>query len=93
MNALRLDSTMRLNDGLSIPRLGLGVYLTQSPDAIKHAIKVGYRHIDTAQLYKNEKEVGQAIQDCSSSVKREDIWVTTKVRIFNELFNTYANSI
>jgi methylglyoxal/glyoxal reductase len=77
MTSLRLNSTIKLNDGLSIPRLGLGVYLTQSADAIKHALQFGYRHIDTAQWYENEHVVGEGFK--ASGLKREDVWITTKV--------------
>jgi diketogulonate reductase-like aldo/keto reductase len=47
--ALRLDSTLKLNDGGLIPRLGLGVYLNKGPscvNGVKHALKAGYRHVD-----------------------------------------------
>ncbi len=47
---------------------------------IKNALQAGYRHVDTAFAYKNEKEVGQGIRD--SGVPREEIWVTTKVSDF-----------
>ena len=59
---LTLESRAKLNNGIEIPRLGLGVY--QSPPgeitlrAIRYALKIGYRHIDTAQLYGNELDVG-----------------------------------
>ncbi len=64
----------------SIPILGLGTYLIKGEGAvsiIEEAIDVGYRHIDTAQLYENENEVGTAIQQ--SSIDRADIFLTTKV--------------
>lgn len=77
MTSLRLNSTIKLNDGLNIPRLGLGVYLTQSAEAIKHALQFGYRHIDTAQWYENEEIVGEGFK--ASGVNREDVWITTKV--------------
>lgn len=79
--ALRIDSTLKLNDGTMIPRLGLGVYMNRGPTCVtgvKHALKAGYRHIDSAQLYANEKEVGQAVLS-QEGWKREDVWVTTKV--------------
>ena len=63
-----------------IPAIGLGTYLITGPECtniIQHALEVGYRHIDTAQLYNNESEVGEGIR--LSSVKREDIFLTTKV--------------
>lgn len=63
-----------------IPALGLGTYLIKGTEAIKtfeQALEMGYRHIDTAQLYDNEVEVGTAIQQ--SAVDRSDIFLTTKV--------------
>ncbi len=63
---LTLKSRARLNNGVEIPRLGLGVY--QSPPgritqhAVKYALNLGYRHIDTASLYGNEADVGMALQ-------------------------------
>ncbi|WFD36388.1 hypothetical protein MCUN1_003267 [Malassezia cuniculi] len=70
-------NTVTLNDGTKIPQLGLGVYLTGSAAPIVYALQAGYRHIDTAQFYRNEAEVGEAIRE--SGVPREEIWVTTKI--------------
>ena len=78
---LSLDSRARLNNGIEIPYLGLGVY--QSPPgkvtqrAVRYALDIGYRHIDTAQLYSNEEDVGYALLE--SGIKRDDVFVTTKV--------------
>jgi diketogulonate reductase-like aldo/keto reductase len=75
------QSSTLLNNGVEIPRLGLGVY--QAPlgestlRAVKYALDVGYRHIDTAWLYGNEGDVGKAILE--SSIEREEIFITTKV--------------
>jgi methylglyoxal/glyoxal reductase len=69
-----------LNNGLEIPILGLGTWKTESEvgyNSIIEAIKIGYRHIDTAMLYGNEIEVGKAIKD--SNVPREEIFLTTKL--------------
>ncbi|MDF2065248.1 aldo/keto reductase [Bacillus sp. Cr_A10] len=78
---LHINSTKQLANGVEMPRIGLGVYKMTEPDialqAITTALDVGYRHIDTASLYANEKEVGEAVRN--SSVSREDIFVTTKV--------------
>ncbi len=66
--------------GQDVPAIGLGTYLIKGEEAVKtieQAIDIGYRHIDTAQLYENEAEVGTAIQQ--SSVDRSDIFLTTKV--------------
>jgi methylglyoxal/glyoxal reductase len=78
---LALESRAILNNGVEIPRLGLGVY--QSPPgkatrrAVKYALEIGYRHIDTAQLYGNEADVGSALRE--SGIKREEVFITTKV--------------
>src|ERR1035438_2284393 len=78
---LKIDSVFELNNKTYMPRLGLGVY--QMPDgkktfdAVTWALKAGYRHIDTAKLYKNEESVGKAVRE--SGIKREEIWITTKL--------------
>lgn len=81
MIPLNLQTTKTLANGVEMPRLGLGVYKMTNRDetlqAITTALNVGYRAIDTAALYYNEEEVGEAIRH--SSVAREDIFVTTKV--------------
>lgn len=78
---LTKDSTVQLANGIHMPRIGLGVYkMTDSEEALRameHALSVGYRHIDTASLYDNEKEVGEAVR--ASGIARSDIFVTTKV--------------
>jgi len=71
---------VRLNNGVEIPQLGFGVYQIEpeeTVEAVSHALRTGYRHIDTAQMYRNEKEVGQAIAE--SGIDRADIFVTTKL--------------
>ncbi len=73
-------ATRRLADGSEIPLLGLGVW--QVPDgpecvnAVRWALELGYRHIDTAQAYGNEESVGRALSD--SGIPREDVFITTK---------------
>ena len=78
---LTLDSTIDLRGGVAIPRLGLGVYQSRPGDetrmAVRHALELGYRHIDTASAYGNESDVGEAIRE--SGIARERIFVTTKV--------------
>ena len=66
--------------GVFIPALGLGTFGLNGDDgvvAVRNALDIGYRHIDTAQRYANESEIGEAI--AGSSVGREDLFVTTKV--------------
>jgi diketogulonate reductase-like aldo/keto reductase len=78
---LKLDSRAKLNNGVEMPYLGLGVY--QSPpgkttqNAVRFALKTGYRHVDTARIYGNEADVGEAVRD--SGVRREEVFVTTKL--------------
>ncbi|GES57967.1 protein GCY [Aspergillus terreus] len=78
------DTKFKLNTGAEIPALGLGTWQSAPGEverAVSHAISVGYRHIDTAHCYGNEEEVGQGIKEAlaSGKVKREDLFVTTKL--------------
>ena len=70
-----------LNDGHRIPQVGLGVFQiegdTATEAAVSAALKLGYRHIDTAHAYENERGVGAAIK--KSGLNREDVWVTSKL--------------
>jgi len=72
-----------LYNGRLMPALGLGTWLSkpnQVYEATKHAIAVGYRHIDGAWIYENEHEIGHALQETwSDSIKREDIFITSKL--------------
>lgn len=76
-----IASLATMNDGRKIPWFGLGVYLlesgTEAQQAIHHAFEAGYRHIDTARLYGNERDVGIAVRN--SGILREEIFVTTKL--------------
>lgn len=68
------------NSAVKIPRLGFGVYQSTSSQCITsclNALKAGYRHIDSAQYYQNEKEVGEAVR--KSGLDRKDIFITTKI--------------
>ncbi|SYZ77852.1 aldo/keto reductase [Trichococcus shcherbakoviae] len=70
-----------LNDGNKIPQFGLGVFQISGDEMTKEAcleaFKLGYRHIDTAHAYQNERGVGQAVKE--SGIPREEIWITTKL--------------
>ena len=69
-----------LNDGNTIPQLGFGVFLIEPNDtseAVEEALEIGYRHIDTAEMYGNEKEVGEAIR--ASGLDRGEVFVTSKL--------------
>jgi diketogulonate reductase-like aldo/keto reductase len=74
------EKTCELADGRSMPTLGLGVWQVENSreavDAVRWAIEVGYRHIDTAQAYGNEESVGQGLRE--SGVAREEVFITTK---------------
>src|SRR5690625_3202784 len=69
-----------LNNKVVMPQLGFGVYQIQNeqmPEVMKHAFDIGYRSIDTAQIYRNESGLGDAIQ--ASGLQREELFITTKV--------------
>ena len=72
--------TLRLNDGNHIPQLGFGVFLVDPDEAeriVSDALEVGYRHIDTAAIYRNEEGVGRAI--AKSGIPRDELFITTKL--------------
>jgi 2,5-diketo-D-gluconate reductase A len=72
--------SITLNDGKTIPQLGFGVFQIEPQDtveAVSKALEIGYRHIDTAQMYGNEKQVGEAIR--ASGIERGNIFVTSKL--------------
>ena len=75
-----LSPAVTMNDGRDIPRLGLGVYKVADAEAarvVELALDTGYRHVDTATLYNNERGVGNGVR--ASGVPREEVFVTTKV--------------
>jgi diketogulonate reductase-like aldo/keto reductase len=94
-----LEESIKLRNGISIPRIGFGTYLIEDGEtvirAVKTALEVGYRHIDTASIYGNEKGIGRAIEE--SDVKREDIFLTSKVwnteQGYNETLEAFENSL
>ncbi len=81
MANLNIESTVKLNNNVRIPVLGLGVYQTPpgrvTQNAVKFALSIGYRHVDTARIYGNEADVGEAVR--KSGVPREQLFVTTKL--------------
>ncbi len=83
--------TITLNNGVEIPQLGFGVFQIepeQTKDATLAALEVGYRHIDTAEMYGNEKEVGEAVR--ASGIDRGEIFVTSKL---NNGFHAYDDAL
>lgn len=75
-----LNATYKLTNGVLIPKIGLGTWLMpddQAEKAVKQAIEMGYRHIDTAQAYQNEEGVGRGLR--ASGVKRDELFVTSKI--------------
>lgn len=74
------NKTLTLNNGVEIPQLGLGTWFIDDDkvaDAVKAAVELGYRHIDTAQAYGNEQGVGEGVRTCG--VPREELFVVSKV--------------
>lgn len=82
---MKLEDTYTLHDGVEIPIVGFGTWKMrdeeETPKIVEHAIKVGYRHIDTAAIYKNEELVGEGIRNAINNglVTREELFVTTKL--------------
>lgn len=77
-------TTFHLDDGTAVPRLGFGTFQLGGDDAyrsVRVALETGYRHVDTAQGYANEAEVGRAVAD--SDVDRDEVFLTTKIRPSN----------
>lgn len=75
-----LKETYTLNNGVAIPKLGLGTWFIDDDkvaDAVREAVKIGYRHIDTAQAYGNERGVGEEVRTCG--IPREELFVVSKV--------------
>jgi 2,5-diketo-D-gluconate reductase A len=80
--------TIALNNGVEIPQLGFGVFQIKPDEtvaAVTEALRIGYRHIDTAQMYQNEKQVGQAI--ARSELDRSEIFVTSKLNNNRQSFD------
>jgi methylglyoxal/glyoxal reductase len=88
--ATTMSTTVRLNNGVEIPRLGLGVFQTargeETRAAVRAALAAGYRHVDTARIYGNEADVGAAIKE--SDVPRSEVFVTTKLWNEDQGFDT-----
>ena len=81
MNGQVKQTYLTLNNGVQMPQFGLGVYSIPDGDetynSVMTALKCGYRHIDTAHAYQNERSVGRAVKD--SGIDRSEIWITSKL--------------
>ena len=88
------DKKIKLNNGVGIPVLALGTWLiddVKAADAVKAAISLGYRHIDTAQAYGNERGVGKGVRE--SGIARNEIFITSKVAAECKSYGSAAKSI
>ncbi|PPA69792.1 aldo/keto reductase [Jeotgalibacillus proteolyticus] len=87
--------TIKLNNGIEMPQIGLGVWQVEdgkvAADAVKKAIEVGYRSIDTAAIYQNETGVGEGIK--ASGVSREELFITTKVWNADQGYDTTIKAL
>lgn len=88
------DNNIVLNNGVKIPQLGLGTWFIDDSvvaAAVKEAVKIGYRHIDTAQAYGNERGVGEGIRTCG--VPREELFVVSKVAAEHKTYEEAMSGI
>lgn len=88
------NKSMKLNNGVVIPQLALGTWLIDDEkvtDAVKSALQMGYRHIDTAKAYGNERGVGEGVRQ--SGIPRDEIFITSKVAAEHKSYESAAKSI
>jgi len=88
------DEAYTLHNGVEIPKLALGTWFIpddKAAEAVRAAVKIGYRHIDTAQAYGNERGVGEGIRGCG--IDRKDLFVTSKVAAENKSYESAMASI
>ena len=92
---MSLQDTYTLSDGVEIPKIGFGTWQMPNDDhtamVVENAINVGYKHVDTAQMYGNEEAVGQGIKN--SGVDRNELFVTTKLNNMNHSYELAKESI
>lgn len=91
---MMLKETYTLNNGIEIPKLALGTWLVDDgvvADAVRAAVEIGYRHVDTAQAYANERGVGEGVRTCG--IPREQLFVTSKVAAEHKDYASAAASI
>jgi diketogulonate reductase-like aldo/keto reductase len=85
-----LQESFTLSNGVTIPKLGLGTWFIDNDkvaQAVREAVEIGYRHIDTAEAYENERGVGDGVRSCG--VARDELFITTKLRAE---YKTYSDS-
>ncbi len=88
------NEKMILSNGVVVPKLALGTWFIdddKASEAVRQAVSIGYRHIDTAQAYANERGVGEGLRTCG--VAREELFVTSKVAAENKTYESAAESI
>lgn len=88
------NETFTLNNGVKIPKLALGTWFIdddKAAEAVRQAIKIGYRHIDSAQAYGNERGVGEGIRTCG--VPREELFIVSKVAAEHKDYDSAMQSI
>ena len=88
------NETFTLANGVIIPRLALGTWFiddSKAAEAVRNAVEIGYRHIDTAQAYGNERGVGEGVRTCG--IARDEIFVTSKVAAEHKDYQSAANGI
>lgn len=89
-----LNENYTLTNGVKIPKIGLGTWLIpdgEAAQAVRDAVAMGYRHIDTAQAYGNERGVGEGVRTCG--IPREEIFITSKVAAEHKTYESAAKSI
>lgn len=89
-----LNETYTISNSVKIPKLGLGTWMltdSEAAQAVRDAVAMGYRHIDTAQAYGNEAGVGEGIRTCG--ISRDELFVTSKVAAENKSYDSAAQSI
>lgn len=89
-----LSEMYKMNNGLQIPKLALGTWFIdddKAAEAVRKAIEIGYRHIDTAQAYENERGVGEGVRTCG--ISRDKIFITSKVAAENKTYKSASDSI
>src|SRR5215510_1357666 len=89
-----LHETYTLSNGVNIPKLGLGTWMIddgQAAQAVREAVTLGYRHIDTAQGYGNERGVGEGVRTCG--IPHEEMFVTTKLEAAIKSYDEAVSAI